>query len=68
MVSGFVDGNPDEPYTEILAVEKVTPLLGATRYVRLKALKLVPQLIEELNDEAEEALAAIENTKKLVMK
>lgn len=60
VTSGFFEGDTSCPYTSEHLIAEPEALRKASRDVRLRALELIPTLLERLTERADESLRVIE--------
>ncbi len=65
-VTGFFEGDTSCPYQEEFVAGDPVPLLKSSREIRIRALKLLPDLIEQLTEEAERCSDTIGEAKRLL--
>jgi hypothetical protein len=58
-VSGYFEGDPSCPFTNVFVIAEPEPLLKASRELRLKALQVVPEFLTALNEYVESNVGAI---------
>jgi hypothetical protein len=57
-------GRTGEAYETITESSELRPLLNASRQIRAKSMRIVPRLLAEIRNQAQEALDSIEAAKK----
>jgi hypothetical protein len=66
VVSGYFEGDPSCPYTNEYVSSEPEPLKRSSRDTRIKALELLPALLDRLAERADESLRVIESAKEVL--